>query len=74
MMSTSGRFARKHVPGSNAALHLERDHVSLAVAIFLDATIGRCVLVPSTMKLLGDDNWWAPAWAKRSWSPMLRDL
>jgi len=48
--------------------------VGLAVAIFLDATIVRCVLVPSTMKLLGDYNWWAPAWAKRIWSPMLRDL
>jgi RND superfamily putative drug exporter len=48
--------------------------VGLAVAIFLDATIVRCVLVPSTMKLLGNYNWWAPAWAKRIWNPTLRDL
>lgn len=48
--------------------------VGLVVAIFLDATIVRCVLVPSTMKLLGSLNWWAPAWVKRIWSPSLRGL
>ncbi len=48
--------------------------VGLVVAIFLDATIVRCVLVPSTMKLLGNLNWWAPAWVKRYWSPSFRDL
>lgn len=48
--------------------------VGLAVAIFLDATIVRCVLVPSTMQLLGDVNWWAPAWLKRIWDPKLEGL
>lgn len=43
--------------------------VGLVVAIFLDATIVRCVLVPSTMKLLGSLNWWAPAWVKRHYRP-----
>ncbi len=48
--------------------------VGLVVAIFLDATIVRCVLVPSTMKLLGSLNWWAPAWLKRRWNPSFEDL
>ena len=37
----------------------------LAVAIFLDATIVRMVLVPATMELLGDRNWWLPRWLDR---------
>jgi uncharacterized membrane protein YdfJ with MMPL/SSD domain len=39
--------------------------VGLAVAIALDATIVRLVLVPTTMQLLGDLNWWLPAWLDR---------
>ena len=39
--------------------------VGLAVAIFLDATVIRMVLVPSTMQLLGDRNWWLPGWLDR---------
>src|SRR5256885_15834930 len=34
--------------------------VGLAVAIFLDATVVRLILVPSTMALMGDFNWWLP--------------
>ena len=37
----------------------------LAVAILLDATIVRMVLVPATMELLGDQNWWLPRWLDR---------
>ena len=37
----------------------------LAVAIFLDATIVRMLLVPATMELLGDKNWWLPRWLDR---------
>jgi putative drug exporter of the RND superfamily len=33
----------------------------LAAAVFIDATIVRLVLVPATMELLGDANWWLPA-------------
>ena len=36
--------------------------VGLAVAVLLDATIVRLVIVPSTMSLLGDLNWWLPRW------------
>jgi RND superfamily putative drug exporter len=44
--------------------------VGLAVAVFLDATIVRTVLVPSTMQLLGNRNWYLPAWL--AWIPDLR--
>ena len=39
--------------------------VGLAVAVFLDATLVRMVLVPSTMALLGNGNWWLPRWLDR---------
>ncbi len=34
--------------------------LGLATAIFVDATLVRMVLVPATMTLLGDANWWIP--------------
>jgi RND superfamily putative drug exporter len=37
----------------------------LAVAVFIDATMIRMVLVPATMELLGDRNWWLPRWLDR---------
>jgi RND superfamily putative drug exporter len=39
--------------------------LGLAVAVLVDATIVRLVLVPSTMELLGDWNWWIPKWLDR---------
>ncbi len=39
--------------------------LGLATAIFVDATIVRVVLVPATMKLMGDANWWIPDWLDR---------
>jgi putative drug exporter of the RND superfamily len=39
--------------------------LGLAVAVLVDATIVRVALVPSTMVLLGDRNWWLPAWLDR---------
>ena len=41
--------------------------VGLAVAILLDATIVRAVLLPASMKLLGDWNWYLPSWLQ--WLP-----
>ena len=38
---------------------------SLAAAVFIDATLIRIVLVPAAMQLLGDRNWWLPAWLDR---------
>jgi RND superfamily putative drug exporter len=39
--------------------------LGLAVAVLIDATVVRLVLVPSTMELLGDWNWWMPKWLDR---------
>ena len=42
--------------------------VGLAVAILLDATLVRAILLPATMKLLGDRNWYLPK--KLGWLPV----
>jgi RND superfamily putative drug exporter len=39
--------------------------LGMAVAVFMDATVVRMVLVPATMALLGRRNWWLPAWLDR---------
>ena len=39
--------------------------VGLSVAVFLDATLVRMILVPATMSLLGRANWWLPGWLDR---------
>ncbi len=39
--------------------------LGIAIAVFLDATVVRTLLVPATMRLLGDWNWWAPKWLLR---------
>jgi len=41
--------------------------LGLAVAVFIDATLIRSVLLPATMTLLGDWNWWLPRWL--NWLP-----
>jgi RND superfamily putative drug exporter len=43
--------------------------IGLAAAILIDATIVRAVLLPATMKLLGDKNWYLPKWLQ--WLPRL---
>ena len=54
MVGVFGAFAIFGAPS------LKETGVGLAVAIFVDATITRLVLVPATMRLLGDWNWWLP--------------
>jgi RND superfamily putative drug exporter len=39
--------------------------VGLAVAVALDATVIRILMVPAAMRLLGSWNWWIPAWLER---------
>jgi RND superfamily putative drug exporter len=39
--------------------------VGLTVAVLVDASVVRMVLVPSTMALMGDANWWLPHWLDR---------
>ncbi len=43
--------------------------VGLAAAVLIDATIVRAVLLPATMKLLGDRNWYQPS--RLEWLPRL---
>jgi putative drug exporter of the RND superfamily len=49
---------------------LQQMGFGLAVAVILDATIVRSVLVPASMKLLGDRNWYLPAWL--AWLPNIQ--
>jgi len=53
--------------GTASALDLKEAGVGLAVAVLLDATIVRGVLLPATMKLLGERNWYLPRFL--SWLP-----
>ena len=39
--------------------------LGLGVAVLIDATVVRMLLVPATMELLGDRNWWLPGWLGR---------
>src|SRR6185436_20055025 len=45
--------------------------VGLAAAILIDATLVRAVLLPATMKLLGERNWYLPRWLQ--WLPRLEE-
>ena len=53
--------------GTASALDLKEAGVGLAVAVLLDATVVRGVLLPATMKLLGERNWYLPRFL--SWLP-----
>ena len=53
--------------GTASALDLKQAGVGLAVAVLLDATVIRGVLLPASMKLLGDWNWYLPRWL--GWLP-----
>jgi RND superfamily putative drug exporter len=50
---------------TNPAPTIKTIALGLAVAVFVDATIVRMVLVPSTMELAGKANWWLPKWLDR---------
>ncbi|HPU14415.1 MAG TPA: MMPL family transporter, partial [Aeromicrobium sp.] len=47
---------------SGVLLPIKEAGFALALAVALDATIVRMLLVPATMTVLGDANWWAPKW------------
>jgi RND superfamily putative drug exporter len=51
-------------------MFLKQFGVGLAVAVLIDATIVRAVLLPATMKLLGDWNWYLPRWL--DWLPQVK--
>jgi uncharacterized membrane protein YdfJ with MMPL/SSD domain len=50
-------------------LDVKQMGIGLAIAVFLDATVVRAVLLPAGMKLLGDWNWYLPRWLE--WLPTL---
>jgi RND superfamily putative drug exporter len=59
MVAVFATFALTGVP------QVKEIGVGLAVAIALDATLVRLVLVPAAMGLMGDWNWWLPGWLER---------
>ncbi len=64
MVAVFGAFA------SGRLVDIQQMGLGLAVAVLLDATIVRSILVPSAMKLLGKWNWYLPSWLL--WMPDLR--
>ena len=55
--------------GTGDLLMIQALGVGLAIAVAIDATLIRAILVPAMMRLLGDWNWWAPSWARRTAAP-----
>jgi uncharacterized membrane protein YdfJ with MMPL/SSD domain len=53
--------------GTLSSLEIKQTGVGLAAAVLIDATIIRAVLLPATMTLLGDWNWYLPRWL--DWLP-----
>jgi uncharacterized membrane protein YdfJ with MMPL/SSD domain len=53
--------------GTSGIVFMKMLGIGMLVALLIDATIVRAILVPATMKLLGDWNWWAPAPMARWW-------
>jgi uncharacterized membrane protein YdfJ with MMPL/SSD domain len=56
--------------GTLSLIMMKQFGVGLATAVLIDATIVRAVLLPATMKLLGEWNWYLPRWL--SWLPKIR--
>ena len=56
--------------GTLSLIMMKQFGVGLAAAVLIDATIVRAVLLPATMKLLGDWNWYLPRWL--AWLPTVR--
>ena len=48
--------------GLSSVVILKQIGLGLALAILIDATIVRALVVPATMRLMGKWNWWSPAW------------
>jgi RND superfamily putative drug exporter len=46
-------------------VYVKQMGVGIGAAVALDVTLVRALLVPATMQLMGDWNWWAPKWVRR---------
>ncbi len=53
--------------GSSQIIFIQEIGIGLAIAVIIDATLVRMLLVPATMRLLGKWNWWAPAPLQALW-------
>jgi len=53
--------------GTSGIVFMKMIGIGMLVALLLDATVVRALLVPATMKLLGSVNWWAPGPMRRWW-------
>ena len=65
MVGVFGAFALGSIVG------LQQFGVGLRVAVLIDATVTRSVLLPASMKLLDDWNWYMPNWL--GWLPKIAD-
>ncbi|HVS86110.1 MAG TPA: MMPL family transporter [Gaiellaceae bacterium] len=54
------------VLSSSPGFEIKEFAIGLAAGIIFDATVIRALLVPALMRLLGNANWWMPAWTKRA--------
>lgn len=63
MVAVFGALSRGSIVG------LQQVGFGLAIAVFLDATIIRSVLVPASMQILGKYIWWMPSWL--NWLPQI---
>ena len=63
MVAVFGGFA------AGELVPLQQMGFGLAIAVFLDATVVRSILVPAAMRLLGDYNWYLPRWLE--WLPRI---
>ena len=59
LIGTFGSFATAQV------IQIKQIGLGLAIAVLIDSTIIRIVMVPATMRLMGDINWWMPGWLQR---------
>jgi RND superfamily putative drug exporter len=64
---TSAAIVMVSIFGTLSMLFFKQFGVGLATAVLIDATIVRAVLLPATMKLLGERNWYLPRWLE--WLP-----
>jgi RND superfamily putative drug exporter len=53
--------------GTSKIIFIQEIGIGLAIAVIIDATLVRMLLVPATMRLLGKWNWWAPAPLRAVW-------
>ncbi|HET6585197.1 MAG TPA: MMPL family transporter, partial [Nannocystaceae bacterium] len=54
--------------GTGHILFVKQLGLGMALAVAVDATIVRALLVPASMRLLGKRNWWAPQWFESWWA------